>query len=31
MVWVYAGNEPVRTIVDAGYCSGALVWPSLSE
>lgn len=27
MVWVYAGNEPDRQIVEAGYCSGALAWP----
>jgi putative monooxygenase len=27
MIWVYAGDEPDRTVVDAGYCSGALVWP----
>lgn len=27
MVWVYAGDEPERTVLDAGYCSGALAWP----
>jgi quercetin dioxygenase-like cupin family protein len=27
MVWVYAGDEPERTIIDPGYCSGALCWP----
>ena len=27
MVWVYAGSEPDRQIVEAGYCSGELVWP----
>jgi quercetin dioxygenase-like cupin family protein len=27
MVWVYAGNEPDRTIVDARYCAGSLIWP----
>jgi len=27
MVWVYAGSEPDRRIVDAGYCSGELAWP----
>jgi quercetin dioxygenase-like cupin family protein len=27
MVWVYAGSEPERTIVDAAYCSGSLFWP----
>lgn len=24
MIWVYAGDEPDRTLVDAGYCSGVL-------
>jgi quercetin dioxygenase-like cupin family protein len=24
MVWVYAGDEPDRTLVDAGYCSGVI-------
>lgn len=24
MIWVYAGDEPDRTLVDAGYCSGSL-------
>jgi quercetin dioxygenase-like cupin family protein len=27
MVWVYAGNEPDRQIVEADYCSGELAWP----
>lgn len=27
MIWVYAGDEPDRTIVNAGYCSGAMPWP----
>ncbi len=27
MVWVYAGDEPDRSIVDSGYCSGELAWP----
>lgn len=27
MIWVYAGDEPGRTLIDAGYCSGTLVWP----
>lgn len=26
MVWVYAGDEPERTIIDARYCEGALIW-----
>jgi len=24
MIWVYAGSEPERTIVDTGYCTGHL-------
>jgi quercetin dioxygenase-like cupin family protein len=24
MIWVYAGDEPERTLVEAGYCSGTL-------
>ncbi len=28
MVWVYAGDEPDRRIVEAGYCSGVLAWPA---
>lgn len=28
MVWVYAGSEPDRQIIDAGYCSGDLAWPA---
>lgn len=27
MIWVYAGSEPERTIVEAGYCDGSLCWP----
>ena len=27
MIWVYAGSEPERTIVDASYCSGEAQWP----
>ena len=26
MVWVYAGDEPERTIIDARYCEGILPW-----
>jgi quercetin dioxygenase-like cupin family protein len=26
MIWVYAGSEPERTIVDASYCSGEARW-----
>jgi len=29
MIWVYAGSEPDRRIVDAGYCSGEIVWTGL--
>jgi quercetin dioxygenase-like cupin family protein len=27
MLWVYAGDEPDRVIVDNQYCSGLLSWP----
>ncbi len=27
MVWVYAGSEPGRTLVESGYCDGTLAWP----
>jgi quercetin dioxygenase-like cupin family protein len=27
MIWLYAGGEPGRTILDSGYCSGSLHWP----
>lgn len=26
MVWVYAGDEPDRLLVDNAYCSGTLAW-----
>jgi quercetin dioxygenase-like cupin family protein len=26
MVWVYAGDEPDRRVVDSEYCSGELTW-----
>jgi putative monooxygenase len=26
MIWVYAGSEPSRSIVDLEYCKGARVW-----
>lgn len=26
MLWVYAGDEPDRKLVDADYCSGSLAW-----
>jgi quercetin dioxygenase-like cupin family protein len=29
MIWVYAGDEPDRTIVDQGYCAGTLPIESL--
>jgi quercetin dioxygenase-like cupin family protein len=28
MIWVYAGDEPDRRIVDNDYCAGLLVWPA---
>lgn len=27
MIWVYAGSEPERALVDVRYCEGQLVWP----
>lgn len=27
MIWVYAGSEPDRRVVDSQYCSGELAWP----
>jgi putative monooxygenase len=27
MVWVYAGSEPERTLLDPAYCDGTLPWP----
>jgi mannose-6-phosphate isomerase-like protein (cupin superfamily) len=26
MIWVYAGDEPERTVVDAGACDGSCDW-----
>jgi quercetin dioxygenase-like cupin family protein len=31
MVWVYAGSEPDRSIVDARYCSGELRWTGTNQ
>jgi putative monooxygenase len=31
MIWVYAGDEPERTLVDAGYCTGVLKMKSGSK
>lgn len=31
MIWVYAGSEPDRRIVDSGYCSGELAWPGADK
>jgi putative monooxygenase len=28
MIWVYAGSEPDRRVLNNGYCSGALSWPA---
>lgn len=30
MIWVYAGDEPDRLVVDDGYCSGAIISRDLS-
>ncbi len=30
MIWVYAGDEPDRRVVNNGYCSGLLAWPGAS-
>ncbi len=30
MVWVYAGCEPARAILDVGYCDGSLLWKNES-
>jgi quercetin dioxygenase-like cupin family protein len=27
MVWVYAGSEPGRTLVEPEYCDGSVAWP----
>lgn len=27
MLWVYAGSEPERTLVDSSLCNGQLTWP----
>jgi quercetin dioxygenase-like cupin family protein len=27
MIWVYAGDEPTRELVETGYCTGVLAWP----
>lgn len=27
MIWVYAGAEPDRRLVDSGYCAGTMAWP----
>lgn len=31
MIWVYAGCEPARTILDVGYCDGSLVCKNESQ
>jgi putative monooxygenase len=31
MIWVYAGDEPERTVVNAEYCDGALAWPGVGS
>jgi hypothetical protein len=30
MIWVYAGDEPERSLVTAGYCDGSLTLDSLT-
>jgi putative monooxygenase len=31
MIWVYAGSEPDRRVVDSHYCSGELLWPEADQ
>jgi quercetin dioxygenase-like cupin family protein len=31
MIWVYAGSEPSRSIVDVNYCAGSLPWQNLKQ
>jgi len=31
MIWVYAGNEPERTLVSSEYCDGTWAWPGASR
>ena len=31
MIWVYAGDEPERTLVEPGWCDGTVVWPGADE
>ncbi len=31
MLWVYAGDEPDRAVVDNQYCSGLLAWPAAAR
>jgi quercetin dioxygenase-like cupin family protein len=31
MIWVYAGSEPTRAIVDVNYCLGSLPWQNLKS
>jgi oxalate decarboxylase/phosphoglucose isomerase-like protein (cupin superfamily) len=31
MLWVYASDEPERTILDSRFCTGELVWPGETE
>jgi hypothetical protein len=30
MIWVYAGDEPDRTVLEQGYCDGLLSLQGLS-
>jgi quercetin dioxygenase-like cupin family protein len=31
MIWVYAGSEPERTIVNANYCTGNWIWKGQAD
>jgi putative monooxygenase len=31
MIWVYAGSEPSRSVVDVNYCLGSLSWQHLKQ
>lgn len=31
MIWVYAGSDPERTLVNADYCNGLLPWTEASK
>jgi len=31
MLWVYAGDEPDRQLVDTRFCSGKLEWKGIEQ